>query len=285
MGQVVMFAGSRVGTGKTTTTMMTALAANRLFEQRVLLIDATSTLELTQTVNQVFNYESSANLLTGLAVQNLAKVVTPLREQLDFIPGVDKLEDYFDMAMEAEATAKTARTLYLVPQLMADLRHQYDYIFIDTDADFATVMDNCLASTDYVVIMQPVGHGGFDATDKLFYYLKQLKEEQPTVRATIIGHLAVDLASAEPFYQVEPASSFDVVDAFRVVITRNAWLVESQPFAPNATHATAARQMAGAMYAEVFNELQARVTLQKQLGKFANANGITERGQGVHLFS
>lgn len=285
MGQVVMFAGSKVGTGKTTATIMAALAAHQLFKQRVLVIDATTTLKATQNFKQIFNIEPTSNVLTGLAVKDLAKVVTPLRAGLDFIAGVPTLEDYFNTAMEAAGTTKTARALGLVPPLMNILRDRYDYIFIDSDAKFAAVMDNCLASTNYVVIMQPVGKAGFDATDKLFYYLKQLKQELPTVKAEIIGHLAVDFTETAPFYQVEPVSSFDVVDAFRTVITHNEWLAEDAPFAPQATHNTIARQMAGAMYSEVFNELQARIALQQQLGKFATNAGLTEQGQAVDLFA
>ncbi|MFD0897744.1 ParA family protein [Loigolactobacillus binensis] len=285
MGQVVMFAGSKVGTGKTTATVMTALAAEQLFKQRVLIIDATSTLQATKICGERFGVAPKANLLTGLAVKNLATVVTQLTPQLDLIAGTAELEAYFDRAMEAEATTKTTRASKLMPALLAALRAQYDYILLDTDAQFATVMDNCLASTDYVVVMQPVGNAGFQATDKLFYYLKQLKDEQPNIKATIIGHLMIDLTNKQPFYQVEPVSSVDVVDAFKTVITYNDWLAGSAPFALSTAPQSAAQQLASVMYSEIFNELQARIALQQQLGKFATSAGLTKQGQAVDLFS
>lgn len=286
MGQVVMFAGSKAGTGKTTASIMTALVANKLFKQRILVIDATTDLVATKTLLALFKQRTQAKLTTGLTVKQLGTVITPLRPQLDLIPSAPEIESYFETAVEAEATTQTQRTTSLMPPLVAELKQQYDYILIDTGATFALTFNNCLASTDYVVVMQPTGSAGFHATDRLFYYLKQLKEIQTNVTAEIVGHLSLDLTNPTPFYAAEPVSSFDVADSFHTVITKNDWLAANAPFtAAMQKKYAGACQLAGVMYSEIFNELRARIELQQKLGQFATPAGLTAKGKAIKLFS
>ena len=171
MGKIIALANQKGGVGKTTTTINLS-ASLATFEKRVLVVDA----------------DPQANASSGLGI-DIQQVELSVYEcligsckakdaiQKSCVEGLDVIPSHIDLVgAELELMNMENRELVL-KQILAPLKDDYDYIFIDCSPSLGIITVNSLTAADSIIIPVQCEYFALEGISKLLNTIKIIKSK------------------------------------------------------------------------------------------------------------
>ena len=181
MTKVIVFANFKGGVGKTTNTCMTAYTlAKRGY--KVLVIDKDPQANVTSffinTLEQMGKDTPDMKfLLEGIEEGSLINCVTPITDNLSMIPTTPRFQYYpflLERMFKGASEQKDFERVAYFSTLLDEIKHDYDYVFIDIPPTFSKFTDTALYATDYVVVVLQTQHRALQGAEILVEYLNDI---------------------------------------------------------------------------------------------------------------
>lgn len=205
---IVTFGNFKGGTGKTTNSTMIAHALSTL-GYKVLLCDqdpqanATSLYLKTKALETDEIVSFNKTLMAAIQDEDLAQIVTEIKENLYLLPSFSDFALYPRYLEKKFPNDTTARVQYF-SSLIAPLKKEYDFIFIDVPPTISIITDAALYASDFVVVVLQTQERSLQGAEVFTGYLQSLIDDYGA-ELDIVGILpvllkngaAVDLATLE----------------------------------------------------------------------------------------
>lgn len=167
MSKIISFSNHKGGVGKTTSTVNIAVGLSRILGKRVLVIDMDPQANLTQSLGVEGNHPHNIyGALTGSYALHPIKV----EENLYIIPSTLDLS-----GAEVELSAETGRE-FILRELLDNLKHQYDFILIDTPPSLGLLTVNALTASDYIYIPLQAQYLALQGLTKLLEVVERIRK-------------------------------------------------------------------------------------------------------------
>ncbi|NRC84430.1 AAA family ATPase, partial [Enterococcus faecalis] len=268
MANTIIFGQQKGGVGKTTDTCMITLVAAMLMKKRTILIDIDLQANATNFMTKTFGVETvPQTLMSALENGDLRPAIVNLKENLDLIPAGYDMRLYTEFLTE-NFDNTIDRTFYL-KNLIEEIKDDYDYIFIDIPPSTDLKVDNAMVACDYLVVVQETQQFSFEGSQRLIFdYIQTLVDDFGSdVPIQIAGILPALLQQKRPMHQKlveETIDTFGRDNVFNTIIQNHARL-EWYPRIGFQFQDYHDKKMI-ALFADIFCELEERITLYKSNG-------------------
>lgn len=148
MGQTITFMNNKGGCGKTTT--VCAVGEHwALLGKKILLIDLDSQASLTSIITDTDGDQEWDRTIENAFIDgpDVPLPIVHVKENLDIIPADLELSDFND------STASQKMREWMLADLLATVKDQYDFILIDCPPALGLIAYNALVAADWLVIV------------------------------------------------------------------------------------------------------------------------------------
>lgn len=164
------------GTAKTVTAINMAAILQRLYEQRVLLVDADSQCNLTEfmTAGLLPGTGATAGGLYDLLTGKPAQIRSTALEDVDILPATDNL-----MALDVNKAGTDEVDIMALADLHDQHEHDYDHMIIDCPPAFSATSVAALVAADQVIIPMKLDAFGIRGMANLLCQIDNMRRVNP----------------------------------------------------------------------------------------------------------
>ena len=168
MGKIVSFANQKGGVGKTTTTINLA-AGLAVLEQKVLIVDADPQANATSGLGFEINDNNTYACLIGEASAKESVLQSADMENLYLIPSS------IDLVAAEEDLRNMEDSWFRMKKMLAEVKNDFDYIFIDCSPSLGLLTLNALVASDSVIIPVQCEYLALEGLGKILNTIKMTK--------------------------------------------------------------------------------------------------------------
>lgn len=225
MGKIISFSNQKGGVGKTTSAINIAASAAKK-KNKVLLIDLDSQGNATSGVgiNRKDMKLSTYDVMVGECTARAAVIQTQFKNLYLIPSSIDLAGAELELADEEDRNN-------ILKNALADIKNEYDYIFIDCSPSLGVLTINALNASDGVIIPMTAEYYSLEGLSQLINTLKQIKKiSNPNLDLTGILITMYDKRlnlSKQVLSEIEKYYSDKL---FKTTIARNVKLSEAPSF-------------------------------------------------------
>jgi len=183
MSKVINIANFKGGVGKTTTTVLFSYLLAEQKEEKVLLIDFDPQGNATDLIFKTYGVEieniEQPSIYQAMRNNDLSTAIVPCADNLHIAYAEGDLRNFPRLLLEK---FKSRFELYphLLDALLAPIRDQYDYIFIDVPPTISDYTDSAIIASDYLALVMQTQEFSLGATEQFLPYVERLLTQHDT---------------------------------------------------------------------------------------------------------
>ncbi|HLR08328.1 MAG TPA: septum site-determining protein MinD [Bacillota bacterium] len=221
MGEAIVITSGKGGVGKTTTTVNigTALA---LMDKKVCLIDTDIGLR-------------NLDVVMGLENRIIYDIVDVIEGRCKLKQALIKDKRFDDLALlpAAQTSDKTAVTAEGMKQIIAELKHDYDYIIIDCPAGIEQGFQNAISGADKAIVITTPEKSSVRDADRIIGLLENEEIDPPKM---IINRIRQHMMKNGDMMDIDEIVQVLSIDLLGIVIDDEAVIKAAHQGEPVAFH-------------------------------------------------
>lgn len=221
MGEAIVVTSGKGGVGKTTTTanLGTALA---LMDKKVCLIDTDIGLR-------------NLDVIMGLENRIIYDIVDVVEGRCKLSQALisDKRFPSLSLLPAAQTSDKSAVTREGMIEIISELKHDYDYIFIDCPAGIEQGFQNAIAGADEAIVVTTPEKSSVRDADRIIGLIEQVEMERPRL---IVNRIRNHMMKDGDMLHIDDIVQILSIDLLGIVIDSDDVIKASNNGEPVALH-------------------------------------------------